>query len=157
MQLHELSVIRGRRKKRIGRGGKRGSYSGRGVKGQKSRAGRRIRPAERDLILRIPKLRGFKNKPKSSKAVVLNVGDLERVKAMLEKENLPAVVSREALAKLGFLPRSRRTRAKILGGGEIRTPITVSGIPVSESAKMKIEKAGGAVTRPNDDRVKSNA
>lgn len=49
-------------KKRVGRGGKRGTYSGRGVKGQKSRAGRRIRPAVRDLIQQIPKLRGAKNK-----------------------------------------------------------------------------------------------
>ncbi|KKU11931.1 MAG: hypothetical protein UX16_C0001G0027 [Parcubacteria group bacterium GW2011_GWB1_45_7] len=62
MQLHELkptTVNKG--KKRIGRGGKRGTYSGKGMKGQKSRAGRRIRPAIRDLMQRTPKLRGAKN------------------------------------------------------------------------------------------------
>lgn len=57
MQLHTLQPahkLRG--KKRIGRGGKRGTYSGRGVKGQKARAGRKIRPAIRDLIQSLPKL-----------------------------------------------------------------------------------------------------
>jgi large subunit ribosomal protein L15 len=59
MQLHELAPThRSKDKKRIGRGGKRGTFCGRGSKGQKSRAGHRIRPAERDLILRLPKLRG---------------------------------------------------------------------------------------------------
>lgn len=68
MQLHELQPNHGYAdRKRIGRGGKRGNTSGRGQKGQKSRAGRRIRPAERDLIQRLPKLRGVKNKPKYNK------------------------------------------------------------------------------------------
>lgn len=62
MQLHELQPkTKNKKKKRIGRGGKRGTYCGRGLKGQKSRAGRRIRPAVRDVILRIPKLRGKGN------------------------------------------------------------------------------------------------
>ncbi|OGY60161.1 MAG: hypothetical protein A3B23_00070 [Candidatus Colwellbacteria bacterium RIFCSPLOWO2_01_FULL_48_10] len=65
MQLHELQPVYPNRSRiRIGRGGKRGNTSGRGQKGQKSRAGRRIRPAQRDLIQRMPKLRGVKNKPK---------------------------------------------------------------------------------------------
>ena len=62
MQLHELRPTEERKaKKRVGRGGKRGTYSGRGMKGQKARAGRRIRPAMRDLMQRTPKLRGVKN------------------------------------------------------------------------------------------------
>jgi large subunit ribosomal protein L15 len=65
MQLHELKPFHPNKKqRRVGRGGKRGTTSGRGTKGQKARAGHRIRPAERDLIQRLPKLRGFKNKPK---------------------------------------------------------------------------------------------
>ncbi|MFH1188555.1 MAG: hypothetical protein V1652_01780 [bacterium] len=65
MQLHELQSLHcNKKEKRVGRGGKRGTYSGRGVKGQSSRAGHRIRPAERDLIQSMPKLRGFANKPK---------------------------------------------------------------------------------------------
>jgi large subunit ribosomal protein L15 len=63
MLIHELQPEhKTRDKKRIGRGGKRGGYSGRGQKGQKSRAGRRIRPAERDIILRLPKLRGNRSR-----------------------------------------------------------------------------------------------
>ena len=65
MQLHELKPIHKlKRKKRIGRGGKRGTYSGRGIKGQKARAGRRLKPVIRDLIKRYPKLRGYKFKSK---------------------------------------------------------------------------------------------
>ncbi len=57
MQLHQLQPShKNRSKKRIGRGGKRGTYSGRGMKGQKARAGRKIRPAIRDLIQSLPKL-----------------------------------------------------------------------------------------------------
>jgi len=62
MQLHELNPEhKNKTKKRIGRGGKRGTYSGRGMKGQNARAGRKLRPAIRDLIQQLPKLRGSKN------------------------------------------------------------------------------------------------
>ena len=57
MQLHQISPkLKLKKKKLIGRGGKRGTYSGRGMKGQKARAGRKIRPASRDLIQSLPKL-----------------------------------------------------------------------------------------------------
>ncbi len=65
MQLHELQPKHQlTKKRRIGRGHSRGNYSGRGIKGQKARAGSRIRPALRDLIKTIPKKRGigFKNR-----------------------------------------------------------------------------------------------
>ncbi|MEK7766279.1 MAG: uL15 family ribosomal protein, partial [bacterium] len=61
----------------MGRGGKRGTYSGRGEKGQRKRAGHRIRPAARDIILKFPKLRGIKHKSRRPHTVVINVGDLE--------------------------------------------------------------------------------
>ena len=68
MQLHTLQPLNSLKgKKRVGRGGKRGTYSGRGQKGQRSRAGRKIRPAMRDLIQRLPKLRGAGNKRKSKR------------------------------------------------------------------------------------------
>lgn len=63
MQLHQLKPDHsGMSKKRVGRGGKRGTFSGKGTKGQHARAGHRIRPAERDFIQRLPKLRGVGNK-----------------------------------------------------------------------------------------------
>lgn len=77
MQLHTLQPAHKlKSKKRIGRGGKRGTYSGRGVKGQKARAGRKIRPAIRDLIQSLPKLpktqrirkkKGLKKKKQNAK------------------------------------------------------------------------------------------
>ncbi|GAH50871.1 unnamed protein product, partial [marine sediment metagenome] len=83
MQLHQLKPKHKLKKpKRVGRGGKRGTYSGRGLKGQRSRAGRKFKPAIRGLIKRYPKLRGyrFKSKVKSqkSKIVILNLEILEK-------------------------------------------------------------------------------
>lgn len=115
------------KKPRVGRGGKRGTTSGKGTKGQKSRAGRRIRPAERDYIQRLPKLRGYKNKPVSPKLRAVNVGDLEK----LIDGN---VVDAKALPN-----------TKILGEGEIKKAFEIKGVPVSESARKKIEAAGGKV------------
>lgn len=64
MQLHELQPkTKIKKQPKVGRGGKRGTYSGRGQKGQKSRAGHKIKPAINDLIGRLPKLRGYKNRP----------------------------------------------------------------------------------------------
>ncbi len=126
MELFKNSKQKNYRKKRIGRGGKRGTTSGRGTKGQKSRSGHRIRPAERDLLIRLPKLRGYRNKSISKKIRGLNVGALEtRKESEFSKENLGLV--------------------KILGGGELKKKITMKGLPVSKSAKEKIEKAGGSV------------
>ena len=62
MQLHQLKPDHPNATiKRVRRGGKRGTFSGRGTKGQHARAGHRIRPAERDFIQRLPKLRGVGN------------------------------------------------------------------------------------------------
>ena len=118
--------LKHKKAKRVARGGKRGTTAGRGTKGQKSRAGHRIRPAERDLLIRLPKLRGYRNKPIKEKLPILNVGDLEKLKeTVLTKKNLGLV--------------------KILGEGELTRTVTIEGLAVSKSAKEKIEKAGGSV------------
>lgn len=68
MQLHEIQKPEGKKeKKRVGRGGKKGTYCGRGIKGQRARAGAKIRPALRDLIKKIPKIRGYRFKRKQKK------------------------------------------------------------------------------------------
>lgn len=115
------------KKPRVGRGGKRGTTSGKGTKGQKSRSGRRIRPAERDYIQRLPKMRGYKNKPVSPKLRAVNVGDLEKM------------VSGNII-DIKILPN-----AKILGEGAIKKAFEIKGVPVSESARKKIEAVGGKV------------
>ena len=59
MQLHQIQPLNKRKsKRRVGRGGKRGTYCGRGMKGQRARTGAKVRPEIRDLIKKIPKIRG---------------------------------------------------------------------------------------------------
>lgn len=138
MQLHQLKPNhKFKNKKRVGRGGKRGTYSGRGTKGQRARAGHRIRPAERDLIQRLPKLRGFKNKPLGFKAVVVNLADLER-------KIKTDVIDRKVLLEAGLIKKSDK-KVKILAAGEVKRSLQVNGLEISESAKKKIEAAGGKV------------
>ena len=140
MKLHTLSPIRTKKLQRIGRGGKRGTTAGRGQKGQKSRAGHRIRPAERDLILKLPKKRGFRNKPKKETVIVFNLGDLSRkLKTFSGKE--PLVITIDLLKTASLLGKNFRGEVKILGTGDAAFPLVIGeGIAVSESAKKKIEK-----------------
>src|SRR5579859_1523487 len=102
MRIQEIPSIK-KRVQRIGRSGKRGSYSGRGVKGQKSRSGRRLYPAERDLIMRIPKRRGFRNVPKSDKPLAFNLGVLSlKLRSFFDGKNLLAL-DKELLKAAGML------------------------------------------------------
>lgn len=131
---------------RVGRGGRRGKTSGRGTKGQKARSGRKMRPELRDIIKKIPKLRGHgKNRsrtvrPRATIAVV-NLSALEAA------FSAGATVTPAELAKKGLV----RTRAgripavKILGTGEITKALSVSACATSASAKAALEKAGGSV------------
>ncbi|HUC02000.1 MAG TPA: uL15m family ribosomal protein [Candidatus Paceibacterota bacterium] len=145
MKLHTRTSIRPKRLQRIGRSGKRGSYSGRGVKGQHSRSGRRIRPAERDIILKIPKMRGFRNKPKADAPMVFNLGALSGKLKSHAKAGTPLTIDHAFLRSVKLLKKDYKRTVKILGTGEIAFPIAVSGLEVSASAKEKIEKAGGTV------------
>lgn len=138
MQIHEIKITYKRKSvKRIGRGGKRGTTSGRGTKGQKARAGHRIRPAERDMIQRLPKLRGYKFKSLEPKTVAINLGDLEKkVKAN--------IINAEALIKSGLMKKGEGV--KILGVGDVKRALELQGLKVSVSAVKKIEAAGGKVS-----------
>jgi large subunit ribosomal protein L15 len=102
MQIHHLKARESARKsRRVGRGGKRGTYSGRGIKGQRSRAGAKIRPAQRDVLKRIPKLRGHKFKSFRAKPAVVNLGDIEK------KFKEGSRVSPESLREAGLVERRR--------------------------------------------------
>jgi large subunit ribosomal protein L15 len=137
MQLHEIKTkIKKKKIKRVGRGGKRGTYSGRGQKGQRARAGHRIRPAERDIIQKFPKLRGVKNRPRL-KPLVVNVGELTK----LFDESL---IDKELFLKKGLIKKISQ-RVKILAKGEINKKVEIKGLEYSKKAKEKIEKAGGRV------------
>lgn len=145
MQLHNLKRNNKNYKPaRVGRGGKRGKTSGRGTKGQLARSGRKLRPELRDIIKKIPKLRGRgKNFLKSTIAptVAVNIATLEKHFAAGE------VVTKSALfeKKIYKTAKSKNWNFKILGDGEITKKLKVEGLQVSKVAKEKIEKAGGAV------------
>lgn len=145
MQLHQLQPIhKYKQKKQIGRGGKHGFLSGRGGEGQKARAGKRLKPIIRELIKRYPKLRGYRygSKVKKQKAI-LNLETLEKKFKAEEKITPETLLERKIISKiLGRVPQ-----IKILGKGKITKALTIVGCLLSKSARDKIEKAGGKVSR----------
>ncbi len=148
MQLHELKPTSVRKSgKRIGRGGKRGKMSGRGHKGQTARAGNSTRPEMRELIKKLPKLRGHGvNRAATVNAervlpVVVNVSALELAFKAGDIVSPKSLVVAEVISTV----RRKAPVVKILGTGELTKKLTVEGCQVSASAKAKIEKAGGSV------------
>ena len=148
MQLHELKPNTKRKTAhRIGRGGKRGKTSGRGMKGQKSRTGNSTRPEMRELIKKLPKLRGHgKNRALSVNAervrpVVINLSVLDRA------FDAGASVDPRALCTRGLI-RSKAGRlpaVKILATGDLSKKLVISLCSVSATARAKIEARGGSV------------
>ncbi|MBQ8027933.1 MAG: 50S ribosomal protein L15 [Clostridia bacterium] len=144
MKLHELSPANGstKERKRIGRGAGsgQGKTAGKGHKGQKARAGRGMRPGfeggQMPLQRRIPK-RGFVNIFRTEMAIV-NVASLEKA------FNAGETVTVEALVEKGLVKKVL-DGVKVLGNGEITKSLTVQANAFSESAKAKIEAAGGKV------------
>ena len=142
MKLHELSPAEGSKKavKRIGRGpaSGQGKTAGKGHKGQKARAGRGMRPGfeggQMPLQRRIPK-RGFNNIFAKEIAAV-------NVSALVKAFEDGAVVDVNALIEKGLVKKAL-DGVKILGNGEISKKLTVKVNAYSDSAKQKIEAAGG--------------
>jgi large subunit ribosomal protein L15 len=146
MQIHDIKrKVENKKKMIVARGGKRGKTGGRGTKGQKSRAGHKIRPEMRDIIKRIPKLRGRgKNSNLSiyARDLAVNLESLEHAFAAGDTVS-PATLLEKGVISLrnGKIPE-----VKILGLGEITKKLTIQGIRVSASVKAKIEKAGGMIS-----------
>ena len=144
MALHKLKKSKGvKAKRRVGRGNGsgKGTYSTRGVKGQKARTGGTRRPGfeggQTPLLRKMPKLKGFKN-PTKVRYQVLNVHQLEIFKT-------GTTVDKEALKKNNII-RSTEKPVKILSGGELTKKLTIVSIEnVSVTAQKKIEKAGGTI------------
>jgi large subunit ribosomal protein L15 len=139
-------------RKRVGRGmgSGKGRYSGRGIKGQKSRAGsHKMRPGfeggQMPIYMRLPKQRGSTSKdampvgPHRTSTVPVNLRDLERV------FDDGAEVTLEALVETGLI-KNTRTDVKVLGMGELKKKLSVTAHLFSASAREKIEKAGGTAT-----------
>ena len=141
MKLHELSPAPGsvREAKRIGRGhgSGQGKTAGKGHKGQKARAGRGLQigfeGGQMPLQRRIPK-RGFNN-IFATPYTIINL-------AVLNRFEEGAVVDAEALMNAGIINKAPYG-VKVLGNGKIEKALTVKVAAFSESAKAKIEAAGG--------------
>ena len=146
MQLNTLTKAHANKKsRRVGRGGRRGKTAGRGTKGQKARAGHRIRPEIRDFIRHLPKRRGYnRNRARSVNSsriqpVSVTLRDLEQMFEAGEK------VTPELLRKRGVIRTSSERPVKILGGGALSKALTIRDCVMSRGAKESIERAGGTI------------
>lgn len=142
MKIHNLKrVTKNKKGATVGRGGKRGKTSGRGGKGQTARAGHKMRPEWRDIIKKMPKLRGYAFKSIQSKFVVVNLAQLESIFSNGDKVSPSTLVKKNVLeVKYGKNPK-----VKILALGDLSKKLIISNCAVSADAKTKIEKAGGSV------------
>ena len=142
MQLHQIKPSYTRKaKRRVGRGGKRGTYSGRGMKGQKSRAGAGKEPIIRGVIKRYPKLRGYRNNTKKQDLLRVNLTILEQKFENGESVSPKALIEKGIIRKI----RGKVQEVKILANGDLTKKLIIKYCSVSEQAKIKIEKAGGKI------------
>src|SRR2546427_8381347 len=152
INLHSLKPAQSRKdRKRIGRGlgSGKGRYSGRGIKGQKSRAGSHKMRAgfeggQMPIYMRLGKQRGSTSKdampigPFRTSTAPVNVGSLDRFDDGAE-------VTPESLVEKGLL-KNTKIDVKLLGGGELKKKLTVRVHAISATAREKVEKAGGTVS-----------
>ena len=145
MQLHEIRpTTKKKNRKRVGRGGKRGTYSGKGQKGQKSRAGAGIKPGFRGgdtpLWKKFPKARGATKKLDIKKPgfqlhhpkpEIVNLRDLER------KFSSGETVSPETLTNKGLVKKTKHG-IKILGKGSLNKKLLFKGVSMSKSVKERV-------------------
>ena len=144
MKEHELFPSPGARKerKRVGRGdgSGHGTYSGKGLKGQKSRAGGNIHPSfeggQNPLVKKLPQKRGFVN-PFRVEYGIINIGELNRFE-------VGTVITPELLVEKRML-KNTKMPVKILATGELDRSLTVKANRFTAAAKSKIEAAGGQV------------
>jgi large subunit ribosomal protein L15 len=153
LNLSTLKPAQSRKdRKRVGRGlgSGKGRYSGRGIKGQKSRAGSKKMPAgfeggQMPLDMRAPKLRGNTSAdampigPFRTYSQPVNLRDLDRVFADGDTVDLDALVAKGLL-------KNTKTDVKVLGTGELTKKLAVTVHSFSASAREKIEAAGGSAT-----------
>jgi large subunit ribosomal protein L15 len=149
-----------RPRKRVGRGlgSGKGRYSGRGIKGQKSRSGsHKMRPGfeggQNPIYMRLGKQRGAHSKdampmgPHRTSTAPVNVSTLEA------RFDVGADVTPESLVEAGVL-KNTKTDVKILGKGELTKKLSITAHAVSASAREKIEAAGGTITLLREPKVR---
>jgi large subunit ribosomal protein L15 len=129
MQIHQLSLPERKARKRIGRGGKRGTTSGRGSKGQKARSGASVDPlfegGRSSFLERLKKVRGFKSIHK--KKYTVSLGRLERAFQNGETVTLDLLIERKLVPKA-----AKKCGAKIVSAGSLQKKLSL-GVDVSAS------------------------
>ncbi len=140
MQLHNLKPSSNKAKrKRLGRGGKLGTYCGRGVKGQKARSGSGKGPSfqgTESSFLKLPKKKGFKSI--YDKLEVVNLAELNKKFKDGETVSPKTLIERKIIGKI-------KRGVKILGMGEVDKKLVIENCSVSKTAGEKVEKAGGEI------------
>ncbi|MEK7582150.1 MAG: uL15 family ribosomal protein [Patescibacteria group bacterium] len=138
-----------KKKKYIGRGGKRGKTSGRGTKGQKARAGNKIRPALRDIIKKLPRRRGVTINKRGSMFTtvrvapsVITLGTLEGAFSAGDKVTRKILTEKRLVKKC----RGRIPKIKILNKGVVTKKLEIKGMTATAGAKKAIEGAGGSIS-----------
>ncbi|MDP2930132.1 MAG: 50S ribosomal protein L15 [bacterium] len=137
MQSNQLKPNKNKKSKRIGRGGKKGTTSGKGTKGQSSRAGRRFEPLIRQFIKKYPKLRGYRFHVMPKNFVAVNLDEINELFAEKEVVNSVTLLKKKAIV----FPGNKIPQVKILGRGEITKALVFQNCLLSKSAREKIEKA----------------
>ena len=145
MQINDLKrKKKNKRSIKVGRGGKRGKTAGRGTKGQLARSGRKLRPEMRDIIKKLPKLRGRgKNSNLSiqTKPAVINLSDIETHFSNGDKVSPTTLIAKGIIKAY----KGKNEAVKILASGELTKKVIISNCTMSLTAKAAIEKAGGSV------------
>jgi large subunit ribosomal protein L15 len=160
LNLSSLKPAQARKeRKRVGRGlgSGKGRYSGRGIKGQKARAGSHKMRAgfeggQMPIYMRLGKQRGSTSKdampigPFRTSTAPVNVGSLDRFEDGAE-------VTPESLVEQGLL-KNTKTDVKLLGNGELKKKLTVRVHAISATAREKVEAAGGTVALLREPKAK---
>jgi len=151
MQLNSFALnTKNEKHEPVGRGGKRGKTSGRGTKGQSARAGHKIRPEMRDIIKKLPKLRGHgKNRSRSVKTnrIAVSAVNLSALEAAYKDGE---TVSPASLTAKGLVRRAkgRAPSVKILGNppaGGLTKALVIKGCAISTVAREALLAAGGTI------------
>lgn len=149
MQLHQLSpTLKKKSRKRVGRGGKKGTYSGRGMKGQKSRSGKGPRagfaggdttllkrlPKKRGSVGKVPIKRGSKLARFKIKPVILNLKDIEKNFSDGEIVSPKSLLKKKLISKIN----KKIPKVKILGDGELKKKLIFKGVRTSKKVNKLI-------------------
>lgn len=145
MQLHNVQrKTKNKKSVQVGRGGKRGKTAGRGTKGQKARAGRKLRPEMRDIIKKLPKLRGYDFNSRHVKPIAVPLAQLQK------HTKAGDVVNAAFLAEKKIVPsyKGKFPTVKIVGDkkdSSFTHAVIIDGLKLSVNARALIEKAGGEI------------